>query len=225
MIYGLHVCAAKLSLWICNGNRNLQHAITDRESNFQACSFIRLRSRARSARAPPRRRTTTRTSLRLDSTTCERSRRHYRTRLRHDRICARSSFYSTGFGVGHDLRAQELCQTSQCGQITRGRSTIDSTRAVASGHRASRAAGRTGTAAVGLQFNDADTLQETSTTRPRRRGFSSRSCAVAISATCVGSNHAHALLVTVAPRARRTRRIHMNIVEVSSLRPTPEERE
>ena len=125
-----------------------------------------------------------------------------------------------------DLRAQELCQTSQCGQITYGRSTpIDSARAVASGHSASRAAGRTGTAAVGLQFKDADTLQETSTTRPRRRGFSSRSCAVAISATCVGSNHEHALLGTVAPRARRTLRIHMNTVEVSSLRPTPEERE
>ena len=46
--------------------------------------------------------------------------------------------------VGHDLRAQELCQTSRCGQIAYGRSTpIDSARAVASGHSASRAAGRT----------------------------------------------------------------------------------
>lgn len=114
---------------------------------FQACSFIRLRSRLSPARAtarclavaaPPRRRTTTRTSLRLDSTTCERSKRHYRARLRHDRICAQSSFYSTGFGVGHDLRAQELCQTSECGQIS---TPIDSARAVASGHNASRAAG------------------------------------------------------------------------------------
>jgi hypothetical protein len=28
-----------LSLWIRNSNRNLQHAIADRQSNFQACSF------------------------------------------------------------------------------------------------------------------------------------------------------------------------------------------
>jgi len=28
-----------LTLWICNGNRNLQHAVADRQSNFQACSF------------------------------------------------------------------------------------------------------------------------------------------------------------------------------------------
>ena len=30
---------ARLSLWICNRNRNLQHAIADRQSNFQACSI------------------------------------------------------------------------------------------------------------------------------------------------------------------------------------------
>jgi len=30
---------AELSLWICNGNRILQHAIANRQSNFQACSF------------------------------------------------------------------------------------------------------------------------------------------------------------------------------------------
>ena len=29
----------QLTLWICNGNRNLQHAIANRQSNFQACSF------------------------------------------------------------------------------------------------------------------------------------------------------------------------------------------
>jgi hypothetical protein len=29
----------QLTLWIRNGNRNLQHAIADRQSNFQACSF------------------------------------------------------------------------------------------------------------------------------------------------------------------------------------------
>jgi len=33
------VTGALLSLWICNGNRNLQRAIAHRQSNFQACSF------------------------------------------------------------------------------------------------------------------------------------------------------------------------------------------
>jgi len=35
----IDVTSARLTLWICNGNRNLQHAVADRQSNFQACSF------------------------------------------------------------------------------------------------------------------------------------------------------------------------------------------
>jgi hypothetical protein len=33
------VTGARLSGWICNGNRNPQHAVADRQSNFQACSL------------------------------------------------------------------------------------------------------------------------------------------------------------------------------------------
>jgi hypothetical protein len=33
------VTRTRLSLWICNSNRNLQHAIADRQSNFQACAI------------------------------------------------------------------------------------------------------------------------------------------------------------------------------------------
>jgi hypothetical protein len=35
----IDVTRTLLTLWICNVNRNLQHAIADRQSNFQACSF------------------------------------------------------------------------------------------------------------------------------------------------------------------------------------------
>ena len=33
------VASLRLSLWIRNGNRNPQHAIADRQSNFQACAI------------------------------------------------------------------------------------------------------------------------------------------------------------------------------------------
>jgi hypothetical protein len=35
----MEVMRRGLTLWIRNRNRNLQHAIADRQSNFQACSF------------------------------------------------------------------------------------------------------------------------------------------------------------------------------------------
>jgi len=33
------VTRAQLTLWIGNSNRNLQHAVADRQGNFQACSI------------------------------------------------------------------------------------------------------------------------------------------------------------------------------------------
>jgi hypothetical protein len=36
------VTCCRRSGWICNGNRNLQHAVADRQSNFQVRSFSHL---------------------------------------------------------------------------------------------------------------------------------------------------------------------------------------
>jgi hypothetical protein len=73
----MEVTWSRLSRWICNRNRNLQHAVADRQSNFQACSFNH------SDISPS-----------LKSTICERAAGDYRTRHRGPSVSPRSSFAS-----------------------------------------------------------------------------------------------------------------------------------
>jgi hypothetical protein len=107
------VTYARLSLWICNRNRNLQHAIADGQSNFQA--------------AP----STTRTSLPLESVT-------YGFWIEPKVICAPDcaltpdgvSTYSTGSGNTGSVVTKCMVATGVCFGWNRWKEAVQFARGV-----------------------------------------------------------------------------------------------